>query len=227
MSAAPECRACSRQRRCLRSSKPRFIAFNELTQAAKDKARSRYRDGIASDDWHEFIYEDFEIIAALLGIELKTQTIRLYGGGTRQKPCIFFSGFWSQGDGACFEAHYRYKPGAVKAIRQHAPKDSELHEIADTLQFIQRCNFFRITADATHRGHYYHEYSMSIAVDRDGPQMVTAEDEERIVEALRALARWLYRQLQREYEFQTSNAMIDEAILANDYTFTEEGRRFG
>jgi hypothetical protein len=24
------------------------------------------------------------------------------GGGTREKPCIWFSGFWSQGDGAAY-----------------------------------------------------------------------------------------------------------------------------
>lgn len=201
--------------------------LEELADAAKDKARGWYREGATSDDWHEFVYEDFETIAAMLGVELKTQTVRLYGGGTRQKPRIFFSGFWSQGDGACFEAHYRYKAGAAKAIRQHAPQDSDLHEIADTLQSIQRRNFFQIIADVSHRGRYYHEYSMSIVVDRDSPQSVTGEDEERIAELLRDLARWLYRQLEREYEYQTSDAIIDEAILANDYTFTKEGRRFG
>ena len=64
-------------------------------------------------------------------------------------------------------------------------------------------------------------------VDRDGRQLVTAEDEEGIAEALRDLARWLYRQLEREYEYRTPDAVIDEATLANDYTFTVEGRRFG
>ena len=201
--------------------------LDELADPAKDKARGWYRESAISDDWYEFVYEDFETIAAILGVELKTQTVRLYGGGTRQKPRIWFSGFWSQGDGACFEARYRYKAGAVKAIRQHAPQDSDLHEIAETLQSIQRLNFFQITADFAQRGRYYHEHAMSIVVDRDGPQSVTGEDEERIAEALRDLARWLYRQLEREYEYQTSDAMIDEAIIANDYTFTAEGRRFG
>lgn len=201
--------------------------LDELTETAKDKARGWYRNGTMSDNWYHFVYADFEAIAAMLGIQMKAQTVRLYGGGTRQEPRIFFSGFWSQGDGACFEARYRYQPGAVKAIRQHAPQDRELHTIAEALQAIQRRNFFQITADVTHRGHYYHECSMDIGVHRDGPQSVTVDDEQGIVEALRDLARWLYSQLEREYEYQTDDATIDEAILTNEYTFTHEGRRFG
>jgi hypothetical protein len=56
---------------------------------------------------------------------------------------------------------------------------------------------------------------------------MTVDAEDTVTEALRDLARWLYRQLEREYEYQTSDAVTDEAILANEYTFTGDGRRFG
>ena len=56
---------------------------------------------------------------------------------------------------------------------------------------------------------------------------MTADAEDTVAELLRDLARWLYRQLEREYEYQTSDAVTDEAILANEYTFTGDGRRFG
>ena len=56
---------------------------------------------------------------------------------------------------------------------------------------------------------------------------MTADAEEAVTEALRDLARWLYRQLEREYQYQTSDAMIDEAIIANGFTFTNSGRRYG
>ena len=70
---------------------------------------------------------------------------------------------------------------------------------------------------------------MAIAVERDSPigQDMIGEADDTVTEALRDLARWLYRQLEREYDYQTSDAMVDEAIAANDYTFTEAGRRFG
>lgn len=201
----------------------------ELSDASKDKARGWYRQAGFDHDWYEFVYEDFECICAILGIDLKTVPVRLYGGGTRQKTCIWFSGFWSQGDGACFEGRYRHEKGASQKIREHAPKDGELHRIADTLQAIQRRNFYQLYATVTHRDRYYHEYCMAISVERNSPtwQDMTTGAEDAVIEALRDLARWLYRQLEREYEDQTSDEVVDEAIIANEYTFTESGRRFG
>ncbi len=165
----------------------------------------------------------------ILGVRLTTRSVRLFGGGTRQKPCIWFSGFASQGDGASFEGVYGFASGAPKAIRAHAPRDSALHRIADGLQAIQRRNFYQLRADVSQRGRYYHEYSMAIVVERDSPthQDMTADAEDMVTELLRDLARWLYRQLEREYDYQTSDQVTDEAILANDYAFTEDGRRFG
>jgi len=70
---------------------------------------------------------------------------------------------------------------------------------------------------------------MSISVERDSPtyQDMTGDAEETIIEALRDLARWLYRQLEREYDHLSSDEAVDETIAANEYTFTEVGRRFG
>ena len=70
---------------------------------------------------------------------------------------------------------------------------------------------------------------MEISVERASQhnQNATADAEEIITEALRDLARWLYRQLEREYEHQTSDIVIDEMILANEHTFSAAGQRFG
>jgi hypothetical protein len=203
--------------------------LDELSEQARDRARAWYREAGPCDDWHEGVFEDFETICAILGIRLKTRSVRLHGGGTRRKPCIWFSGFNSQGDGASFEGAYHFAPRAAKAIRAHAPEDSELHRIADALQTIQRRNFYQLRADIHQRGRACHEYSMAITVERDSPnhQDMTADAEDTVIELLRDLARWLYRQLEREYEFQTSDEVTDEAILANAYTFTKDGRRFG
>ena len=71
--------------------------FPELSDIAKDKARSWYRELGPHDDWWDTVYEDFERVCEIVGIRLKTTPVRLMGGGTRAKPCIWFSGFWSQG----------------------------------------------------------------------------------------------------------------------------------
>lgn len=203
--------------------------FEELSDAAKERARNWYRDGAFDDDWFDAVYEDFESICDILGIRLKTRSVPLMGGGTRYKPCIWFSGFFSQGDGACFEASYSYRKDAARRIRAYAPNDTDLHAIADTLQAIQRQNFYQLHADVGHRGHYYHEYCMTISVERDSQtyQPVTAVAEETVAEALRDGARWLYRQLQGEYHYLSSDEVVDEAIIASAYTFTGCGDRFG
>lgn len=203
--------------------------LDELAEGAREKARAWYRQHALDQDWFEFVYDDFERVCGILGIALKTVPVCLYGGGTRQKPCIWFSGFWSQCDGACFEGRYSQAKGGARQIRDHAPQDTELHCIADTLQAIQRRNFYQLGAAISRHGRTCHEYSMTLAVEREGPtgQDMTADAESIVTEALRDLARWLYREFQREYEYQTSDEVVDEGIIANDYSFTEAGHRFG
>ena len=203
--------------------------FDELSEAAQDKARAWYREGGFDYEWYDAVYEDFQRIAEILGITLKTRPVRLMGGGTRQEPLIMFTGFWSQGDGASYECKYAYRKNAAREIRSYAPKDKRLHAIADGLQAIQRRNFFQLHADVCHRGHYYHEYCMAISVERDSlnNQDMTEGAEEAVIEALRDFARWLYRQLEQEYEHLNSDEAVNEMVIANGYTFTETGRRFG
>ena len=105
--------------------------LDELSDAAKDKARAWYREGGFDYDWYDAVYEDFQRVADILGLRLKTRATRLYGGRTRPQTCIWFRGFWNQGDGACFETFYSYRKEATRRIREYAPQDTTLHGIAD------------------------------------------------------------------------------------------------
>ena len=203
--------------------------LDELDGSAQDTARGWYREIGFDHDWYDAVYDDFQEIAGILGLRFKTTPVRLFGGGTRQAPCIWFRGFWSQGDGAAYAAWHSYAPRAPQRIRAHAPQDAELHRIADALQAIQRRNFYQLRAETTLRGHYCHARSMEIAVTRESPtgQEMTGDAEATVADSLRALADWLYRQLQQEYDHLTSDAAIDEVIRANAYSFTADGRRFG
>ena len=149
------------------------------------------------------------------------------GGGIRRKPCIYFRGFSSQGDGASFEIeHYDYARGSIAGIMAHAPKDEALQAIARRLTAVQRRNFYQLYARAEQRGFYCHEQTMQIDVYRDDADM-TADAEEASSEALRDLARWLHGCLEREYDYLQSDEMVDGAIIANGYSFTAAGERFG
>ena len=116
---------------------------------------------------------------------------------------------------------------APAAIRAHAPRDGELHRIADKHLSVQRCNFYRLYADIDHRGRHYHEGSMEISVRRDSPvwQDMADDAKEVVDQAFRDLAHWLYRQLEREYDYLDSDDAVGAMIRANLYTFTETGRR--
>ena len=70
---------------------------------------------------------------------------------------------------------------------------------------------------------------MAVSVSRDSAAAVEiiGDAESIVTDALRDLANWLFRQLEQEYEYLTSDEVVDETLVVGGYTFTEEGRRFG
>lgn len=204
--------------------------IGELEGKAKDRARRWYIDEVlnTSGTWHEAVFDDFEQICTILGITLKKHQQRVAGrrGSAVERPCIWFSGFCHQGDGACFEGEWEYAGGCSQRIRKHAATDAQLHVIADALTAAQRPNFYRLRADIGHQGLYYHEHSMTISIERDDadgrePTEGTAES---AAETLRDLARWLYRQLESEYEAECSDEAVDDSLEANEWLFNRQGR---
>lgn len=102
--------------------------FEELSDEAKEVAISHYREHNYGDTfWSECIIEDAKEVAALMGIDIED---------------IYWSGFYSQGDGAMFTGSYEYRKGSVKAVKDYAPEDSELQSIATGLYEMQKRNFY-------------------------------------------------------------------------------------
>src|SRR5574343_1879008 len=101
--------------------------FDELTNDAKEYAINHFRD-LQSDDtfWSECIIDDAKTIGKLIGIDIDN---------------IYFSGFSSQGDGACFEGYYTYNKHSVKLLKDYAPIDKELHKIVESLYRLQNVIF--------------------------------------------------------------------------------------
>jgi len=185
--------------------------YDELSESAKEKALEKMSDINTEDSfWHECTIEDAKTIGAILGIDITN---------------IYFSGFSSQGDGACFEGNYKYKKESVKKIKEYAPKDETLHQIAKDLYLTQKKHSYDIGATIKHSGHYYHKYCTEINVylRDDQWKRMQKDTDEGIKEALRDFMEWIYRTLEKEYDFQNSREQIEETIRANDYNFTEEG----
>ena len=185
--------------------------FHELPEDAKQYAISTYW----GSDWdYECIFEDAKEIGKLMGIEIKD---------------IFFTGFWNQGDGACFTGHYRYAKAGVKAVMEYAPQDEELRFIANLLQEVQRKYFYKLYATITHNGRYCHDSYMNIETSHYDDQMIyyvriADSDEKDLKDALRDFARWIYKRLEEQYEYETSEEAVLEACEANGYEFDSKGR---
>ncbi len=190
----------------------KVYTFGELNDDAKEKAREWWRSGAFDYEWWDCVYEDATTLAALFGLDIDK---------------IYFSGFWSQGDGACFEGSYEYKKGGLKAVMEHAPQDKKLHAIVKQLQDIQRPTFYRLTATTKQSGLYNHSGCMSVDVSNDDTRRyysdATNEQEEELTDELRCFADWIYSQLETEYEWINADEQVDEAIRSNEYEFTEEG----
>lgn len=202
--------------------------FDELSDRAKERARDWWRELESQDSDWSCMYDDFEQVAKIIGITFDTRPVKLMGGGTRYESKIYWSGFSSQGDGACFEGSYEYNLDCARKIRQYAPQDEKLHAIADGLVAIQRKYFYKLQAKITHRGNYYHAYSMDVEVYRDGASSnYTSEEDacDTITELMRDFANWMYRHLEKEYEYRMSDENVDESIRANEYEFDEQGNR--
>jgi hypothetical protein len=243
----------------------KLFKYDELTNKAKEKALDWYREASQHDNFWDYSYDDFKEVAARLGFDIGTRTENWYNTGTKksgttQRDTIYFSGFSSQGDGACFEgtwqphpplenSSHKTFPTFLEAIKDHAPKDEVLHGIAiqldkarawvqahngegaipGTSAAFRKCN---VTAKITHKGHYYHDGCMDFEF-RDNEwedancnwHQLPDWFEPTVIREARALAKWLYKQLENAHNDYFSDEQIEENIRANEYDFEEDGRR--
>lgn len=211
----------------MRTETVNIYTFDELSDKAKEKARDWYRNEVFSGPYElEYVIDDAVNVGKLMGIDIGTVTVKLMGGETREKPSVYWSGFSSQGDGACFEGTYKYRKGAVAAVAAEWPNDPDLNRIANGLYSVQRRYFFKLKAHITHNDRYYHARSMDIRVINGDAHFGPREDAyEDVRDCMRDFADWIYRRLEDAYNYQMSDEAVDEAIAGNDYEFYEDGSR--
>ena len=208
--------------------------FDELSDEAKEKARSWYREHGFNYEWWDFVYDYIAECADTIGIDLRTREWTDREGEKHYDGInILFSGFSSQGDGACFNGTYQYKKGSLAAVKKLARNEERLHRIAADLQIVQRRAFYRLKANIT-PGHlsnrYSHYNTRDITVEdahvecgHDG--MWSQLNEDGIKEALKTFMQWMYRKLEESWNDINSDESVDDTIQANEYEFHENGTR--
>lgn len=195
----------------MRIMETKVFTFDELNDEAKEKAREWWREGGLGYEWWECVYDTQTDIIREAGFEVTK---------------MYFSGFWSQGDGAMFE---------YDGIDQ-----SLLNEAVDSLDLPNWKKSIlkngHISGKGRQGGHYCHENSCnhSIYVETDNGMQYydNIEDlfdtyhgdiEDFIESKYKGLCQNLYSELETEYEWLMSDEQVDEAIEINEYEFDEEG----
>ena len=180
------------------------IKYQDLPEDRKEQIRNKHREAGLYDDWWEYVYEDAKEIGKQFGLFIDD---------------VLFSGFWSQGDGACYKGSLRFKecderdlPEEVREVYRTLHTVNSLLKIMDSDDYL----FVGIKTD----GRYSHEYGMDFSYYEDRSyeaEEVVDVHREGIEEALRDYARWIYRTLEKEYEYLTSDECIDEHLHDEEY----------
>jgi hypothetical protein len=205
--------------------------FEALPQATKDKILDEHRDwNVEHIDWWDSVYEGFKEDMLKVGIWVED---------------MYFSGFSSQGDGACFE-------GRVQDWALFLP--SAGYTSAALIDHASMHFYFKVE----HSGHYYHENCTSFSSDMMLPEgqedeefleRCSPHEEDSLLEAVWMIElnkfnentlheefeevfknhmRDLYKQLEAEHDYLTSDEAVLDSLEANDQLedaiiqFTEE-----
>jgi len=152
---------------------------------------------------------------------------------------IFWSGFWSPGDGACFTGLWNalwldtldsaadYTSAArAKEITAYPEKIRGLFKLLDTVEDDDGMNDYEspivTKCTLTHRGLYTHENCIEFDFDT-GNAYPTDEAMREFKEWCQDLMRMIYKDLEADYEWVTGEEYAVEEIECNDYNFNEEG----
>jgi hypothetical protein len=185
--------------------------FQELSLEVQDKVIDINRDILTENrDWYDFTVTDFEEILENIGF----YNIKCY-----------FSGFYSQDDGASFEAEYGYKKGALSTIKTYAPNDNHLKYLVEQIQKLQKSNFYSLSAKVERiSSRYYHSNTMIInEMYRDDNKSITEDTIDTFRGLCRELADYLYNSLEKEYDYLTSDKSIREYLENEDSLYLENG----
>jgi hypothetical protein len=195
--------------------------FDELPEEVQEKIIEKNRDYEVSDTfWSEHVIDAWIEKLDIIGFE---------------NAKISWAGFWSQGDGAFFEA------------------DCNSEKLLNTLIYCEQWKTPRFGVEKHWRyiralayneafgidiklerfdQHYSHENSGSISCRFNATNMAKKmyREEELLTEEIndlrRDLCQQIYSHLQKDYEFLTSDEYIIEIIKENGLEFTIDGEEY-
>jgi len=200
--------------------------IDELSIQAQEQAFKRYRHLFAEDSfWYETEFQYFTELCNSIGVLI-------------DRNGISFSGFHSQGDGSSFtscvdeiqmvraiesQAWKEYAP-TLELYLDECPCDKRVIELIEK-EFIE-C---RCMTEKPNSGYWldiWFEYHFVPFKENDLPNInhELNKFDKWLRNTLKKLNNFLYRSLEKQYEFITSDENLKESFLDNEWLFTEDGK---
>lgn len=185
--------------------------FTELPSDVQDKVIENHRGRNVDDQfWHEHILDDWKEKLEALGFN---------------NPDISYTGFWSQGDGACFTCDSI----DLEKYTEYLIMQADSYEQAKWLRvFGLLYDKGLANAKINHVGRYYHEHSMSVEYE------VFVQSEavyqrfnglmDHIEQAIVKISQAIYRELEAEHNYLTEDDAVKDSLMASELQFRDDGR---
>lgn len=172
--------------------------FDELDKTIQKKVIDRMRETEVDSEWDSFILDE------------KKDELEKYGFNDIK---IYYSGFGSQGDGACFIAKvHNFKPIVNSEFCKDMPK--EIKRLIDDVD---------VTMEIKHKSNYMHSRSVTFDYSSyDNEAFIEFEDKFE-----KCYVSWcdaLYKELDNAYDIETSDETVKSTIEANNYEFDVKGK---
>jgi hypothetical protein len=195
----------------------KVFQFNELDPKVQQNVLDKHREWNTSYcDWFQFVVEDYKLELSCIGFN---------------DAEIYFSGFSSQGDGACFDCKSFDPDRLIQALedRIDSKRFSKYKRIIKKLDLGYHID--------TINHHYSHENTRRFRISESfflasNPERYNrvnqlVNDFEKDIEDLRKdLCHKIYNSLEQEYDYIISDEAIKESFEAGDVRFLENGKIF-
>lgn len=201
-----------------------LFRIDELADQAKEFAVENNREINTYFGWWDSDYEHFVTLCKVMGIDINPRK-------------IYFKGFYSQGDGSCFESTIEILD-LINGIKKQSWKEYAPNlTIANCtvpqriLRLIeQQLIEVDIWTETSHRYYFLH-YHFRDTINGTSERAYPHIEEELLKldkwakRTLEILNQYLYKTLESTYEYLMSDTAITDTFQADDYLFTEDGRK--
>lgn len=183
--------------------------FKDLSDEDKQKVMEKYHDWFTSGEWWDYIYMEFK--ESMLEHHIHVDLSKTH-----------FSGFYSQGDGAAFEASLDLDAWLNDVPVTYRKEAAILRKAIDEYIYVN-------TEIGNRTNHYYNQYgfieitSWGTYPDEEAQSIILSACEELsdyLNEFCKEKAKELYRTLGTEYDYLISVECFEDAFDYNgDYVF--------